>query len=322
MKTKILGVILAQSILTAFVPCTADAKIDIQIGEYVQMGTYYGAPILWRCVDIDENGPLMLSDKRLCLKAFDAAGEENTAEGSHSRSADRKVCGSSYWADSNIRSWLNSTASAGNVEWLCGNPPIKGQLYGRYINGHYEYNEYDQEAGFLSNFTQTEKNAIKEVSQKSLLSYPDCHNGMEVTGTAQFYYNEDIADVVQNYDKAFAEYVTDKMFLMDVKQLNAVYNNRNILGERYYYRMSYCWLRTPYYDDGRTLRLLYPDGAVRKGNAPYQDCGVVPAFYLEDSVSFNTGDGTAENPYTVENSFTVLGMNVTNTSDADMTAAY
>ena len=39
------------------------AAVGINIGDYVQMGTYYGAPILWRCVDIDENGPLMLSDK-------------------------------------------------------------------------------------------------------------------------------------------------------------------------------------------------------------------------------------------------------------------
>lgn len=47
-------------------------KIDaslIQVGDYITMGTYYDAPIVWRCVAIDENGPLMLSDKILCLKA-------------------------------------------------------------------------------------------------------------------------------------------------------------------------------------------------------------------------------------------------------------
>lgn len=47
----------------------------IQIGDYITLGTYQDEPIVWRCVDIDENGPLMLSDKILCLKAYDANGE-------------------------------------------------------------------------------------------------------------------------------------------------------------------------------------------------------------------------------------------------------
>ncbi len=48
---------------------------------------YYGKPILWRCVDIDENGPLMLSDKILSVKAMDAGGEGE--KGSHKE----------YWRD-------------------------------------------------------------------------------------------------------------------------------------------------------------------------------------------------------------------------------
>ena len=35
---------------------------NISIGDYIRLGTYNGQPILWRCVDIDERGPLMLSD--------------------------------------------------------------------------------------------------------------------------------------------------------------------------------------------------------------------------------------------------------------------
>ena len=47
------------------------------------MGTYYDDPILWRCIAYDENGPLILSDKILCMKAFDAAGDNE--KGSHKR---------------------------------------------------------------------------------------------------------------------------------------------------------------------------------------------------------------------------------------------
>ena len=38
-------------------------KPDIKVGDYVKMGAYNNASILWRCVSIDNNGPLMLADK-------------------------------------------------------------------------------------------------------------------------------------------------------------------------------------------------------------------------------------------------------------------
>lgn len=44
----------------------ADNKPTIEIGDYIQMGTYGGVPIVWRCVAQDSNGPLMLSDRVLC----------------------------------------------------------------------------------------------------------------------------------------------------------------------------------------------------------------------------------------------------------------
>lgn len=313
MKKRILSLMLAAAMLITFIPVIASAGMDISIGQYVQMGTYYGEPILWRCVAKDENGPLMLSDKILCIKAFDAKGGANTATGSHSRSSGRQSYGSNYWADSNMRSWLNSTASAGNVQWLCGNPPIKDKLW----NG---YNAYDREAGFLSNFTQPERDAMKEVRQKSLLSYPEYENGIATTGTERYTYNSSIAGVVANYDTAYAEYVTDKMFCMDVKQVNAVYNNSDILGESYYigkptaqcaenseYKDSslatgkkwHYWLRSPYSGHSSTVRVVCSDGVVSNYNASYHVVGVRPAFYLNPSSSIQSGSGTESAPYTI-----------------------
>lgn len=225
MRKRLVSLFITITMICAFIPVIANAEMSINIGEYVQMGTYYGQPILWRCVDIDENGPLMLSDKILCIKAYDAGGSDTS--GSHGREPGRESYGSNYWADSNIRSWLNSTASAGNVEWMCGNPPVAEELWGG-------YNAYDNEAGFLSNFTENERNAMKTVCQKSLVAYPEYNNGMYTVGVEVYKRESDIKDAVRNYNAAYAEYVTDKMFLMDVKQVNAVYNNGDILGENYY----------------------------------------------------------------------------------------
>ena len=304
---KIISVLLTAVMAVAMMPVVATAA-SISIGDYVQMGTYYGKPILWRCVDIDENGPLMLSDKILCLKAFDAETSSNSTTGSHSRV--RGSWESNYWADSNIRSWLNSSASAGNVNWLCGNPPIESEVY---------YNAYDQEAGFLNAFSSGELAAIKEVTQKSLLSYPEIDAGMTTTGTAQHTYHYNINDVVQNYDSAYAEYITDKIFLLDVKQINEVYNNSNILGDDYYigeptaecvanseYTLSsltvgkkwHTWLRSPDSSGGNYVRYVYSDGVVYDYGAYYGLQGVRPAFYLNlPSFTIKSGAGTESNPY-------------------------
>lgn len=361
MKKRIMGSILALIMLIGCIPIMASAKTNIQIGEYVQMGTYYGEPILWRCVDMDENGYLMLSDKILCIKAFDATGEENMKTGSHAENSERLYCGSNYWGDSNMRSWLNSTSRAGNVNWLCGNPPIAERI----PSG---YNSYDKEAGFLSNFTYREQNAMKQVSQKSLLSSSEISAGMATIGTEPHTYNSNIDSVVQNYDTAYAEYVTDKIFLLDVKQANAVYNNSNILGKDYYigeptarcaanseYKSEdletnkkwHSWLRSVDSHSDSVVRCIFWSGEVESMLTSYGHLGVRPAFYFADTTNFTSGNGTESKPYTISDNgntpsntpkpsptakptpkptsapkyFTVLGSSVTNKADTVQTAA-
>ena len=68
-------------IYTDLLPVQAPPNYWIKIGDYVQMGRYYNDPILWRCVDIDANGPLMLADKILAIKPFDAMGTHKYADG-------------------------------------------------------------------------------------------------------------------------------------------------------------------------------------------------------------------------------------------------
>lgn len=75
-------------------------EIQINIGDYIQMGKYNDVPILWRCMDInDEHGTLLLSDKILCFKAFDAAGKHDYDD----IFQNVEKHGSNFWEDSNIR---------------------------------------------------------------------------------------------------------------------------------------------------------------------------------------------------------------------------
>ena len=271
----------------------AGAETGVQLGDYIQLGRYEGEPILWRCVSADENGPLMLSDKVLCdSMPYDAQTSENSTSGSHRRSGYRSKYGSNHWRDSNMRSWLNSDAEAGQVKWLCGNPPKDGYIMGG--------GAYDGKAGFLNGFTRDEAAAIKTVTQRAIVSHPEYTAGYIDAPGADLPYNTDIGSVADGYGGAHYENITDKVFLLDVKQLHTVYENlggyyigqnRNGISWNY-------WLRTPVTDCNHDMRYVSPQGSIGR-DAPYKGYyGVRPAFYLDTAYyAVTSGSGTAADPY-------------------------
>ena len=295
MTKKIAAILLALCMAISILPMSVQAasKPDIKVGDYVKMGTYNNASILWRCVSIDNNGPLMLADKIVDTLAYDAKTNDNSNSKSHSRSYKRDDYGSNYWKDSNMRSWLNSTAEAGKVDWLCGNPPKDG-----YVSGVGAYNE---KAGFLNAFSKSEIAAMKTVTQRSLVSHPEYNKGI-VNGDANsdLLYYTDISYAAINYDSAYFETTTEKVFLLDVKQANAVWKNLN----GYYVAYNNdgmawpYWLRTPVTDCNHDMRYISSSGQVGRYAPWYSDLGVRPAFYLDSEYFVTTsGSGSQSSPY-------------------------
>ena len=318
----------------------------IQVGAYYQMGRYYDEPILWRCmayykitgydtkgnpiVDANEKStepkdgylPLMLSDKILCIKPFDAKGDNES--GSHGRGVfegpigsggslvnNRYYYGSNYWSDSNIRDWLNSDAAAGKVRWSCGNPPDKDHVYNQgFTSG---INAYDQEAGFLNDFTSDEKSIIKTVTQKQLLS---CYERSFIKNENYHIFNSSFKDVIQNYDTAYSEFTTEKIFLLDVKQFKDICDDDNV-DLRISYR-GHCtekavensqlqlgdignyWLRSPKGDSTFAVRVVRSNNTVYY-EKPYDGIyGIRPAFFLDTEASKVTnGKGSETEPYII-----------------------
>ena len=295
MTKKITAILLALCMAISILPMSVQAasKPDIKVGDYVKMGTYNNASILWRCVSIDNNGPLMLADRIIDTLAYDAKTNDNSSSKSHSRSYKRDDYGSNYWKDSNMRSWLNSTAEAGKVDWLCGNPPKDG-----YVSGVGAYNE---KAGFLNAFSKSEIAAMKTVTQRSLVSHPEYNKGI-VNGDANsdLLYYTDISYAAINYDSAYFETTTEKVFLLDVKQANAVWKNLN----GYYVAYNNdgmawpYWLRTPVTDCNHDMRYISSSGQVGRYAPWYSDLGVRPAFYLDSEYFVTTsGSGSQSSPY-------------------------
>ena len=161
---------------------------QLRIGDYVQLGSYADKPILWRVIADSANpdatvddpvtgDPLLLSDKIIIRKPFDAPGSG--------------FSGSNEWQTSTLRAWLNSSAEAGGVTWPCGNP------------GHDK-----DEKGFLAdgNFTESERNLIKPVTQKTIV-----YSAQSAEGGAEAYdYGGMVTSIVNNYDGAYYQILTDQ----------------------------------------------------------------------------------------------------------------
>lgn len=140
-------------------------KILPALGDSVLFGTYLGEPIEWRVIRVGNDGEaVLIAEKILTMKAFNAAdsGEYNYDDEGNcywsidETEADRDlelqayVRGNSRWADSDIRTWLNSDKE--NV-FYDGTGPATSAM-SAYRNG------YISEPGFLVGFTEQERQAI------------------------------------------------------------------------------------------------------------------------------------------------------------------
>ncbi len=113
-------------------------------------------------------------------------------------------------------------------------------------------------------------------------------------------YYTDISEAVANYDSSYFETTTEKVFLLDVKQANAVW--KNLKGYYVAYNndgMAWpYWLRTPVTDCNHDMRYISSSGQVGRYAPWYSDLGVRPAFYLDSEYFVTTsGSGSQSSPY-------------------------
>lgn len=142
-----------------------ETKVKLEAGDRVEFGTYLGEPIVWRVLQTQKNGEtLLISESILTFKAFNAADsgqyniddEGNDYWSLYETEADRDlelqayVRGNSCWANSDIRTWLNSDEEHVIYDGL---GPVTGAM-SEMKNG------YADEPGFLTGFTEQEKSII------------------------------------------------------------------------------------------------------------------------------------------------------------------
>ena len=311
-----ISILCAVSIVNTTFIYAADID-ELSIGDYIQLGTYTDAPIIWRYIDEDENGKLMLSDKILCYKAFDARNHKGV-----NVKSERHGCG--FWEESTLRTWLNSTESGENIEWPGQNPPTHESAFW----------EYDQEDGFLSstNFSSGDLQIMKTVSQWNLLDINEAEkstNGIYYSfgynyypGKAYWFEGGIYKKVSELSHVEGAMYrLNDTVFLLNETQVYNLWNNfgtviaglaefaENQNKDSLGVDNTYWWLRS---GSGSVAKVVHGEDSYSSNPCyPVVNTGVRPAFYLnEKNAMIKSGGGTKDDPYILEgkdgNSITVF----------------
>lgn len=111
---------------------------------------YGGQVIVWIVASQNhyaQGQTVLVAEKILTLKAFDTSEANNS-------NPERANFGNNYYRVSNIRQWLNSAYNSWyTAQHSADAPPTNALSWGN-------YNEYDSEYGFLTNFSESFRNAL------------------------------------------------------------------------------------------------------------------------------------------------------------------
>lgn len=243
--------------------------------------TYNGKPILFTIMEHNHAGDpddstALVTSNIITLKCFDAIESGNG-------DSNRKQYGNNRYLYSNIKQWLNSDKKAG--QWYTAQhstdaPPKNANVW----TG---YNEYDQEAGFLTNFSEQLKAKLLTVTKRVAKNTVTDGGGYEdVTQKIFLLSNTEVGLANEN---SIAEGSIYELFNVSSNRLayptaeaveNSEYTNNNLAASKPWW----WWLRTPYVSNSYCARFVGADGSLRNDNAYYGHGGVRPACVVSSSI--------------------------------------
>lgn len=252
---------------------------EIKVGDTVTFGSYYGEPIEWRVLRMsEEDGSAVLIAKQiLCLKAYDAAesGKYNydtdgnsylaqESEADKDQELQVQVRGNGDWSTSNIRTWLNS---ADQVVKYQDQPPVADAMSEKKTG-------YQNEPGFLYNFTEDERAAIREVQNRTA--------GTKLSGKEEIF-TDDLVYLLSSEELVWFEEAGINM-LAEPTQKALEEDKTNwyyALSEVYSVREYFWWLRDPVKDCSSKCYLVgngYLDENIFLRNVGLEGYGIRPAI--------------------------------------------
>lgn len=264
--------------------------------------TIYGKPIVWKIADIwhkgyPRNTVTLITDKVISIKAFDAMEPKNFQD-------DRKKWGSNRYKYSNLLQWLNSDSEKWYSPMHAADMPPNSKTIS------YGY-PYENEPGFLSNFSPGFKKEIVKTTLKTVRCEIDGGDSEYVDSKI---FLASVTEVGFDDENEIAEgeilmiftggYNSDrKARLTDEAVSNKYYKSvGNKPGDTFSW-----WLRTPKYSGSSSVRCVYSDGSSNWFDAGSDGYGGVrPLCNLKSDILVSEEDSRGiytmvfNNPPTIE----------------------
>lgn len=240
---------------------------------------YYGKPIIFQVIDKNHpgypaNSVTLLTEKIITLKAFDAKEPSNPY-------THRQYYGNNRYAHSNIRQWLNKDTSPWyEAQHDFDAPPNN-------LNVSSGYNEYEAEAGFLSNFSTELKSKLLLTTLTVAKNTVTDGGGSETVQDKVFLLSK--TEVGLGNEGGIAEGTPFSFFSSDTTRqayptAEAVSNSKykdNSLNDN---QLWYWQLRTPLAGHGSYTQHVYPLGWFSYDRAYDDYLGVRPALNLPSDI--------------------------------------
>ena len=213
----------------------------------------------------------------ITLKCFDAKEPSNT-------NGDRRSYGNNRYSQSNIDQWLNSQAAS----WYSARhsydaPPNNANVWSN-------YNEYDTEAGFLSNFEADFRKAILDsvirVAKNTVTDgggYEDITRKVFLLSNTEVGLSNENSVAEGTLWSYFSSAARRQCYPTAEAVSNSEYTSSSLNASSYWW----WWLRTPYAGSAYYARFVYTDGSLGNDGAYGGDDGVRPAFFVESGIALS-----------------------------------
>ena len=206
----------------------------------------------------------------ITLKAFDAKEASNS-------NSNRASYGNNRYSVSNIDQWLNSAASSWySARHSADAAPTNANVWSN-------YNEYDTEAGFLTNFEADFRAAILDtVIRVALNTVTDGGGYEDITRKVYLLSNTEVGlanenSVAEGTVWSYFNSATRRQCMPTAEAVSkSEYTSSSLTSSSNWY----WWLRTPYAGGAYLARFVYPGGSLDHSYAYRGNRGVRPALEL------------------------------------------
>lgn len=218
-----------------------------------------------------------MSEKIITLKCFDAKESGNS-------DSNRRSYGNNRYKHSNILQWLNSEGTAGNwyvAQHSADTPPTNGNVWSN-------YNEYDQEAGFLTFLSKGMRDALKTVAKTTVKASVDGGDTESVSAKIHLLSRTEVGLGNENgAEGSIYEYFsqsnnnTRRVAYPTQPCVNkSEYTNSNLKTSNGWYY----WLRSPCASYSNLARRVTSDGSLSADGADVGVYGGRPAWFLSSDI--------------------------------------